>query len=172
MLIFTLIGLGLASPFLLLSASSQARLRAATARSVDGKLQAGHVLPAVRHRLGFMLWVLTGMIEGLPMLFAHPQPGAHRLGCWIYGRWALPHKSARTQNIARLLTLLAIAAGLWFGMPPASASTQSFHRDRKSKRPRRPALGNLVAGEGRRPACREAAGVHRLHRLLVLDLPG
>ena len=43
------------------------------------------------------------------------------LGCWIYGRWALPHKPARTQNIARLLTFIAVAGGLWAGFPNASA---------------------------------------------------
>lgn len=72
--------------------------------------------------VGFMLYVLTTQIEGLPLLFAILSLVLIALGCWIYGRWALPHKSARTQNIARLLTLLAIAAGLWLGMPSSAAA--------------------------------------------------
>ncbi len=121
MLIFTLIGLGLASPFLLLSlfpglVSALPRPGAWMESFKQGMsfLLFGTVV--------FMLYVLTNQIEGLPLLFAMLSLVLIALGCWIYGRWALPHLRARTQNIARLLTLLAVAGGLWFGLPDASAA--------------------------------------------------
>jgi thiol:disulfide interchange protein len=120
MLIFTLIGLGLASPFLplslfpgLISALPRPGAWMESFKQGMSFLLFGTV--------GFMLYVLTNQIEGLPVLFAILSLVLIALGCWIYGRWALPHKPERTQNIARLLTFLAIAGGLWFGLPNASA---------------------------------------------------
>ena len=120
MLIFTLIGLGLASPFLLLSLFPGliSALPRPGAWMESFKQGMSFLLFGT---VGFMLYVLTNQIEGLPVLFAILSLVLIALGCWIYGRWALPHKPERTQNIARLLTFLAIAGGLWFGLPNASA---------------------------------------------------
>ena len=120
MLIFTLIGLGLASPFLLLSLFPGliSALPRPGAWMESFKQGMSFLLFGT---VGFMLYVLTNQIEGLPVLFAILSLVLIALGCWIYGRWALPHKPARTQNIARLLTLLAVAGGLWLGFPSASA---------------------------------------------------
>jgi thiol:disulfide interchange protein len=120
MLIFTLIGLGLASPFLLLSLFPGliSALPRPGAWMESFKQGMSFLLFGT---VGFMLYVLTNQIEGLPVLFAILSLVLIALGCWIYGRWALPHKPARTQNIARLLTLLTIAGGLWAGLPGASA---------------------------------------------------
>lgn len=121
MLIFTLIGLGLASPFLLLSIfpSLVSALPRPGAWMESFKQGMSFLLFGT---VGFMLYVLTNQIEGLPLLFAMLSLVLIAFGCWIYGRWALPHKPAGTQNIARLLTLLAFAAGLWFGLPDATAT--------------------------------------------------
>jgi thiol:disulfide interchange protein len=120
MLIFTLIGLGLASPFLLLSLFPGliSALPRPGAWMESFKQGMSFLLFGT---VGFMLYVLTNQIEGLPVLFAILSLVLIALGCWIYGRWALPHKPARTQNIARLLAFLAIAGGLWLGLPNASA---------------------------------------------------
>lgn len=120
MLIFTLIGLGLASPFLLLSLFPGliSALPRPGAWMESFKQGMSFLLFGT---VGFMIYVLTNQIEGLPVLFAILSLVLIALGCWIYGRWALPHKPERTQNIARLLTFLAIAGGLWFGLPNASA---------------------------------------------------
>lgn len=121
MLIFTLIGLGLASPFLLLSLFPGliSALPRPGAWMESFKQGMSFLLFGT---VGFMLYVLTTQIEGLPLLFAILSLVLIALGCWIYGRWALPHKPARTQNLARLLTLLAVAGGLWVGLPNASAT--------------------------------------------------
>ncbi len=120
MLIFTLIGLGLASPFLLLSLFPGliSALPRPGAWMESFKQGMSFLLFGT---VGFMLYVLTNQIEGLPLLFAILSLVLIALGCWIYGRWALPHKPARTQHIARLLTFLAVAGGLWAGLPSASA---------------------------------------------------
>ncbi|MDB6003909.1 MAG: thiol:disulfide interchange protein DsbD, partial [Prosthecobacter sp.] len=120
MLIFTLIGLGLASPFLLLSLFPGliSALPRPGAWMESFKQGMSFLLFGT---VGFMLYVLTTQIEGLPLMFAILSLVLIALGCWIYGRWALPHKPARTQNTARLLTLLAVAGGLWIGFPNASA---------------------------------------------------
>ena len=39
------------------------------------------------------------------------------MGCWIYGRWCLPHKKPRTRLIALTLTLTCIVGGLTYGWP-------------------------------------------------------
>ena len=39
------------------------------------------------------------------------------LGCWIYGRWCLPHKPARTRRLALVLALGAAVGGLAWGWP-------------------------------------------------------
>jgi len=121
MLIFTLIGLGLASPFLLLSIfpSLVSALPRPGAWMESFKQGMSFLLFGT---VGFMLYVLTNQIEGLPLLFAILCLVLIAFGCWIYGRWALPHKPASTQKIARLLTLLAVGAGLWFGLPGAAAT--------------------------------------------------
>lgn len=121
MLIFTLIGLGLASPFLLLSLFPGliSALPRPGAWMESFKQGMSFLLFGT---VGFMLYVLTNQIEGLPVLFAMLSLVLIALGCWIYGRWALPHKPARTQNVARLLALLAVGGGLWIGLPGASAA--------------------------------------------------
>ena len=49
------------------------------------------------------------------------------LGCWIYGRWSLPHKPARTRLIAVLLALAAIGGGLWLGWPHVEKQPAGTH---------------------------------------------
>jgi len=116
MLLFTLIGLGLASPFLLLSAFP---------KLVKALPRPGAWMESFKQGMSFllfgtvfyMLWVLTGMVEGLPLLWLMLGLVLVALGCWIYGRWSLPHKPARTRLIAVVLALAAAAGGLWQGWP-------------------------------------------------------
>lgn len=130
MLLFSLIGLGLASPFLLLSAFP---------KLVSVLPRPGAWMESFKQGMSFllfgtvcyMLWVLTGMVEGLPMLWLMLSLVLVGLGCWIYGRWSLPHKPARTRLIAVLLALATIGGGLKLGWPhvvkqPAGAYGSKF----------------------------------------------
>ncbi|HEY1082610.1 MAG TPA: thioredoxin family protein, partial [Prosthecobacter sp.] len=124
MLMFSMIGLGLASPFLLLSL---------VPKLVSALPRPGAWMESFKQGMSFLLfgtvaflaWVLTGMVEGQPMLFTLFGLVIIALGCWIYGRWSLPHKPARTRLIAVLLTLLCVGGGLAFGWPQASTHTAS-----------------------------------------------
>jgi len=116
MLMFTMIGIGLASPFLVLSL---------VPKLVSSLPRPGAWMESFKQGMSFLLfgtvaflaWVLTGMVEGQPMLFTLFSLVIIALGCWIYGRWSLPHKPTRTRIIAVLLTLLSIGGGLAFGWP-------------------------------------------------------
>lgn len=129
MLMFTMIGIGLASPFLVLS----------LAPKLVGLLpRPGAWMESFKQGMAFLLfgtvaflaWVLTGMVEGQPMLFTLLSLVIIALGCWIYGRWSLPHKPTRTRIIAVVLTLISIGGGLAFGWPqvekgPVSGSSHT-----------------------------------------------
>lgn len=124
MLMFTMIGLGLASPFLLLAFAP--KLIAALPRP-------GAWMESFKQGMSFLLfgtvafltWVLTGMVEGQPMLFTLLGFVLIALGCWIYGRWSLPHKPSRTRLIAVLLMLAAVCGGLAMGWPKDEATAVS-----------------------------------------------
>ncbi len=124
MLMFTMIGLGLASPFLLLAFAPKliATLPRPGAWMESFKQAMSFLLFGT---VAFLIWVLTGMIEGQPMLFTLLSFVLIALGCWIYGRWSLPHKPARTRIIAVVLMLAAIGGGLAFGWPNRDAMAVS-----------------------------------------------
>ncbi|MCX6854975.1 MAG: protein-disulfide reductase DsbD family protein [Verrucomicrobia bacterium] len=116
MLMFTMIGVGLASPFLVLSLLPNL---------VSALPRPGAWMESFKQAMSFLLfgtvaflaWVLTGMIEGQPLLFLLFSLVIIALGCWIYGRWSLPHKPSRTRLMAVLLTLGCLVGGMTFGWP-------------------------------------------------------
>lgn len=124
MLMFTMIGLGLASPFLVLSLIPSL---------VSALPRPGAWMESFKQAMSFLLfgtvaflaWVLTGMIEGQALLFLLFSLVIIALGCWIYGRWSLPHKPARTRLIAVLLTFACLVGGMTFGWPTVEKSAAS-----------------------------------------------
>jgi len=124
MLMFTMIGLGLASPFLLL---------ALVPNLVSALPRPGVWMESFKQgmsfllfgTMAFLLWVLTGMIEGQPLLFTLFGLVLIALGCWIYGRWSLPHKPSRTRIIAVALMLASVVGGLKMGWPSKEVATVS-----------------------------------------------
>lgn len=116
LVMFSFIGLGLASPFLLL---------AVFPKLVQALPRPGAWMESFKQGLSFLLfgtvvflvWVLTGMVQGQPMLFAMLGLVLVAMGCWIYGRWHLPHKPARTRALALILTVLSVGGGLYAGWP-------------------------------------------------------
>lgn len=116
LVMFSMIGLGLASPFLLM---------AAFPALVSALPRPGAWMESFKQGLsfllfgtvGFLLWVLTGMVQGQPLLFSILGLVLIAMGCWIYGRWCLPHKPARTRLVSLLLALACVAGGLWAGWP-------------------------------------------------------
>lgn len=116
LVMFSMIGLGLASPFLLMALfpSLVSALPRPGAWMESFKQGLSFLLFGT---VGFLLWVLTGMEQGQPLLFSMLGLVLIAMGCWIYGRWCLPHKKARTRQVALLLALLSVVGGLWAGWP-------------------------------------------------------
>jgi thiol:disulfide interchange protein len=116
LLMFSMIGIGLASPFLIL---------AVFPKLVSALPRPGAWMESFKQGLSFLLfgtvafllWVLTGMVEGQPMLFLMFGLVLVAMGCWIYGRWCLPHKKPRTRLTALVLALTCIVGGLTYGWP-------------------------------------------------------
>ena len=71
---------------------------------------------------GYLLWVYAGQI-GLENLLG-PIFGlsAIAIAAWVYGRWNLPHRPARTRWIAMILTLLFAVAGFLLTKPPEKST--------------------------------------------------
>lgn len=116
MMIFTLIGLGLASPFLVL---------ALIPKLVSALPRPGAWMESFKQGMSFLLfgtvayfcWVLTGMIEGQALLFMLLSLVLVAVGCWVYGRWALPHKPVRTRWVAVVVSLVFALGGIVYGWP-------------------------------------------------------
>ena len=129
LVMFSMIGLGLASPFLLLSA---------VPKLVSAMPRPGAWMESFKQGMSFllfgtvayMLWVLTGMVEGLPLLMGMFGLVLIAMGCWIYGRWSLPHRSARVRAVGVSLGLAALAAGLWVGWPQQEEKWQDWSPER------------------------------------------
>jgi thiol:disulfide interchange protein len=126
--VFTVIGLGLASPYLLLSfAPGLVKLMPRPGAWMESFKQAMSFL--LFGTAGYMLWVLTGMVEQWNVLMTILGLVLLALACWIYGRWFLPHKSARARSLGLIFTALALLGGLWLGWPtdlkPTSAEASA-----------------------------------------------
>ncbi len=119
LLMFSMLGLGLASPFLLL---------ALFPRFVSVLPRPGAWMESFKQGLSFLLfgtavfeiWVLSGMVEGQPLLFVMLSLVLIAFGCWVYGRWHLPHKSSRTRMVALVITFGCLAGGIALGWPEKS----------------------------------------------------
>ena len=116
MLIFSFVALGLAFPFLLLSFLP---------KLVSSLPRPGGWMESFKQGMSFLLfgtvaflaWVLTGLIESLDMLVLLLGLVVVAVGCWIYGRWNSPLKSAKTRAIVTVISLLTIASGITMGWP-------------------------------------------------------
>ena len=116
MLVFSFVALGLAFPFLLLSFLP---------KLVSSLPRPGAWMESFKQGMSFLLfgtvaflaWVLTGLIESLDMLVLLLGLVVVAIGCWIYGRWNSPFKSAKTRAIVTAISLLTIASGITMGWP-------------------------------------------------------
>ncbi|MBX7211019.1 MAG: thioredoxin family protein [Verrucomicrobiaceae bacterium] len=118
LLMFTVIGLGLASPFLLLS----------FAPGLVSKLpRPGVWMESFKQGMSFLLFGTAGyMIAILAKLISAERLVSSLLGvtiiafsAWMYGRWCLPHKPAATRFRAMVIVILTFGLGIWHGWPRA-----------------------------------------------------
>lgn len=119
MLVFTIIALGLATPYLLLSIFPQ---------MVNKLPRPGPWMETFKQAMSFplyatvayLLWVLAGQIAPDHFLNVLFSLTGVAIAVWIYGRWATPAKKAAVRWRARGLTLVVLGASLWLGFhtPP------------------------------------------------------
>lgn len=123
---FTVIGLGLASPYLLLSFFPDL---------VKMLPRPGAWMESFKQFMSFLLfgtlayfvWTLAGQLgdtEFRDALFALVLVG---MACWAYGRWTLPHLKSSTRAKGYAVTALAFALAMWLGWPrPAAKSADDL----------------------------------------------
>ena len=110
---FTVMALGLALPYLVMSAFPQL---------VDYLPRPGAWMETFKQGMsfllfataGYLLWVYTSLIELDHMLNPIFGLSAVALACWIYGRWNLPGKPRPVRIYASLIALLLAIGGIYY----------------------------------------------------------
>jgi thiol:disulfide interchange protein len=136
---FTVIGLGLASPFLVLS------LFPALLKFLP---RPGAWMESFKQGMAYLMlgaaayfvWVLMGLVSeenqrdlliGLVVI---------AMACWVYGRWCLPHKPKATQTKALVYAALLAVFGIWWAWPQPKENfwrewspelVKTLHEDKK-----------------------------------------
>lgn len=109
--VFFSLGLGMASPYLVL---------AAFPRLVAMLPKPGAWMETLKQFFGFAMagtavwlaWVVGRLVGADAVAFLAGLWTLVALGAWVMGRWALPHKSASVRWIARLVFLAMVAASV------------------------------------------------------------
>ncbi len=125
LLIFGVMGLGLASPFLFLSIFP---------KLVAYLPKPGVWMESVKQFMGFLLMaavvflaLVAGRLGGvdavIALLVALLVAG---LAAWIYGRWSVPVKPKRTQWIAKLISLALLVGATVYAIKETKTAYQNF----------------------------------------------
>jgi thiol:disulfide interchange protein DsbD len=125
LLIFGVMGLGLASPFLFLSVFP---------KLVAYLPKPGVWMESVKQFMGFLLMaavvflaLVAGRLGGvdavIALLIALLIAG---LAAWIYGRWSVPVKSKRTQRIAQVISLALLVVASYYAISETKAAYENF----------------------------------------------
>ena len=118
LLVFTVIGLGLSSPYLVLSlAPGLIKLLPRPGAWMESFKQGMSFL--LFGTSGYMLWVIGGMVSAEHVLQITFGLVLVAVACWIWGRWVLPHKPHQIQRRGMIFSILALAIGLLIGWPPS-----------------------------------------------------
>jgi thiol:disulfide interchange protein DsbD len=115
-LIFTVIAVGLSTPYLLLSVfpgAVKALPKPGAWMETFRQLMAFPLYATV----GYLLWVLAGQVEEGSLLTILFGLVLVAMGAWAYGRWRAPGSSAGRARFGLAAGLALIAAGAWTGWP-------------------------------------------------------
>ena len=117
--VFTLIGLGLALPFLLLSIFPESvRLLPRPGRWMETVKQ--FLAFPLYGAVGYLIWVLGGQLRESELLEAIFSFVLIALACWIFGRWLTPAVSPLAKKIAAVTAATILIGGLYSGFPDRS----------------------------------------------------
>ncbi|MGB0370897.1 MAG: protein-disulfide reductase DsbD family protein [Opitutales bacterium] len=127
-MVFTFIAIGLSTPYLALSIFPGL---------VKRLPRPGAWMESFKQFMAFLLYgaaavmfaVFTGLVEkneamdSDTSLFGAVSITLVAMGVWIYGRWAAPHKTAKSKLIAKALACVLVIGGSVFGFPRESQLT-------------------------------------------------
>lgn len=118
---FGAMGLGLALPYLVLSAFPHLveRLPRPGPWMESFKQGMAFLLFATA---GYLLWVYAGLIDLENLLNPVLGLSCVAVAAWIHGRWNLPMRSPRTRGIATALALAFAAGGVLLAKPPRASA--------------------------------------------------
>lgn len=116
LLFFSVIALGLASPYLVLSLFPKlVGMLPRPGAWMETFKQAMSFL--MFGTVAFLLWTLAGMVDEYGLLKVLFGMVLVSIACWIYGRWSLPHKPKATRVKAVLFAALFLIGGTTLAWP-------------------------------------------------------
>ena len=120
--IFTVIGIGLSAPYLLLSAfpSAVGILPRPGAWMETFKQAMAFPLYAT---VAYLAWVLAGQVQETGLLSALFGFVLIAMGVWAYGRWNAPGASPGRARFGKAACAALLALGVWTGWPVSAAPT-------------------------------------------------
>jgi len=112
LLIFTVLGLGMAFPYLMISAFPG---------FVRFLPKPGNWMITFKEIVGFvmlatvvwLMWVFAGQTGMMPLFILIVGFFAFAVGCWIYGKWAAPFRKKSIRRIAYVATLACFLLGTY-----------------------------------------------------------
>ncbi len=120
--VFTVIALGMSTPYLLLSifpGAVKVLPRPGAWMETFKQFMAFPLYATV----GYLVWVLAGQVTETGQLAVFFGLVVIAMGIWAYGRWHAPGASAGRARFGLLAGLALIALGTWTGWPQAPAPT-------------------------------------------------
>jgi thiol:disulfide interchange protein len=113
---FTVIGLGLASPYLVLSLMPDLMKKLPRPGPWMESFKQGMSF-LMLGAAGFFVWVLLGLISDENQRDLLVGLAIIAMAFWIYGRWCVISKPARTRVKGYIAAVIVLAAGIWFSHP-------------------------------------------------------
>lgn len=112
-LLLTVIGLGLAFPYLLLSAfpALTKKLPKPGAWMETFKQGMAFLLYAT---VAWLLWTIAGQVDAPALGMVLASIVLAGVGCWVFGRWAAPHRKSRTRFVGTIAALLLIVGPAFY----------------------------------------------------------
>jgi thiol:disulfide interchange protein/DsbC/DsbD-like thiol-disulfide interchange protein len=118
--IFTVIGVGLSAPYLLLSAfPSAVRILPRPGAWMETFKQA--MAFPLYATVAYLIWVLAGQVQETGLLAALFGFVFIAMGIWAYGRWNSPGASPGRARFGKVACTVLLALGAWTGWPVSAA---------------------------------------------------
>jgi thiol:disulfide interchange protein/DsbC/DsbD-like thiol-disulfide interchange protein len=120
--IFTVIGIGLSAPYLLLSAFPAAVKVLPRPGAWMETFKQAMAFPLYA-TVAYLVWVLAGQLTETGLLSSLFGLVLVAMGVWAYGRWNAPGSSPARARFGMIACLVLLATGAWAGWPTPAAPT-------------------------------------------------